>query len=153
MTLSKTTKKFLRYVYIFSWSLVVISLFFISVVSWLRSQIIFLPFKSVVLIKQLPQWFLSTVYGREKAFVPTHEILVLIARRKLNLQTRMRSNPLGLHVWHLVRPFVYFHKLCVRTAKALARMRSLAWAFAVRLCDKYHNLMSWLICLFRIHYF
>ena len=25
-----------------------------------------------------------------------------------------------------------------------AWMRSLAWAFAVRLCDKYHNLMSWL---------
>ena len=26
-----------------------------------------------------------------------------------------------------------------------ARMRRLAWAFAGRLCDKYHNLMSWLI--------
>ena len=26
-----------------------------------------------------------------------------------------------------------------------ARMRKLAWAFAGRLCDKYHNLMSWLI--------
>ena len=25
-----------------------------------------------------------------------------------------------------------------------ARMRMLAWAFAGRLCDKYHNLMSWL---------
>ena len=25
-----------------------------------------------------------------------------------------------------------------------ARMRRLAWAFAVRLCDKYHNVMSWL---------
>ena len=28
---------------------------------------------------------------------PTHEIMALIALRKLNLQTRMRSNPLGLH--------------------------------------------------------
>ena len=28
-----------------------------------------------------------------------------------------------------------------------ARMRRLAWAFASRLCDKYHNLMSWLIQL------
>ena len=27
-----------------------------------------------------------------------------------------------------------------------ARMRRLAWAFAGRLCDKYHNLMSWLKC-------
>ena len=26
-----------------------------------------------------------------------------------------------------------------------ARMRRLAWAFAGRLCVKYHNLMSWLI--------
>ena len=25
-----------------------------------------------------------------------------------------------------------------------ARMRRLAWAFAGRLCDKYHNLMIWL---------
>ena len=72
---------------------------------------------------------------------PTHEIMALIALRKLNLQTRMRSNPLGLHVWFLVRPFVYFHTLCVRTAKAQARLRG---AFAVHLCDKYHNLMSWL---------
>ena len=31
------------------------------------------------------------------------------------------------------------------------RMRSLAWAFAVRLCDKYHNLKSWLIYAFQIN--
>ena len=45
----------------------------------------------------------------ESKFEPTHEIMALIALRKLNLQTRMRSNPLGLDVWFLVRPFVYFH--------------------------------------------
>ena len=28
-----------------------------------------------------------------------------------------------------------------------ARMRRLAWPFAGRLCDKYHNLKSWLIKL------
>ena len=71
--------------------------------------------------------------------------MALIALCKLNLQTRMCSHPLGLLVWFSVRSFVYFYSLCVRTAKALARMRSLAWAFAVHLCDKYHNLMSWLI--------
>ena len=60
----------------------------------------------------------STVFKIE----PTHEIMALIALRKLNRQTRMRSNPLGLHVWFLVRPFVYVHTLCVRTAKALARL-------------------------------
>ena len=29
------------------------------------------------------------------SFEPTHEIMALIALRKLNLQTRMRSNPRG----------------------------------------------------------
>ena len=58
---------------------------------------------------------------------------------KLILQMRMRSHPVGLDVWFLVGYFVYFRTSCVRTAKALA------WAFAGRLCDKYHNLMSWLI--------
>ena len=29
---------------------------------------------------------------------------------------------MGLNVWFLVRPFVYFHTSCVRTAKALARL-------------------------------
>ena len=59
----------------------------------------------------------------------------------------MRSHPVGLDVWCLVGPYVCFHTLCVQTAKALAQMHRLAWAFADRLCDKYHNLMSWLICL------
>ena len=31
-------------------------------------------------------------------YEPTHEIMALIARRNLNLQTRMRSHPLGLHI-------------------------------------------------------
>ena len=59
-------------------------------------------------------------------YEPTHDIMALIALRKLNLQTRMRSNPLELHVWFLVRPFVYFYTSCVRTAKALARLRGCA---------------------------
>ena len=55
---------------------------------------------------------------------------------------------MGLDVWFLVRPFVYFHTLCVHSegSDETAQMRRLAWAFAGRLCDKYHNLMSWLIC-------
>ena len=44
----------------------------------------------------------------------------------------------------LVRPFIYFHTSCVLTAKALARLCGCAWAFTGCLCDKYHNLMSWL---------
>ena len=73
---------------------------------------------------------------------PSHEIMALFARRKLILQTRMRSHPVGLDVWFSVGPFTYFHSSCVRTAKALAR---LAYAIS-RLCDKYHKLVNWLIC-------
>ena len=80
-------------------------------------------------------------------FEPAQEIMVLFSLRKLILQTRIRSHPVGLDVWFFVRCFVYFHSSCVRTAKALTRLRRLTWAFAGRLCDKYHNLMSWLIWL------
>ena len=52
---------------------------------------------------------------------PAHEIMVLFALGKLILQTRMLS-----HIWFLVGPFVYFHSSCVRTAKALARLRRCA---------------------------
>ena len=75
-------------------------------------------------------------------FEPSHEIVVLFVLHKLILQNRMRSYSVRLDVWFLVRPFVYFHTSYVWTARL--------WAFAGRLCDKYHNLMSWLIwCLWR----
>ena len=51
---------------------------------------------------------------------------------------------MGIDVWFLVRLFIYFNTLCVQTAKALAsglplaRLRRLALAFAVGICDKYH---------------
>ena len=57
---------------------------------------------------------------------PAHEIMARFVLRKLILQTRMRSHPVGLDVWFLVGPFVYFHTSCVRTAKALARLRGCA---------------------------
>ena len=60
---------------------------------------------------------------------PTHKIMALIALRKLNLQTRMRSHPMGLHVWYLVRSFVYVYTLNVRTAKSLARLRGSRLSF------------------------
>ena len=55
-----------------------------------------------------------------------HEIMALFVRCKLILQTRMCSHPVGLDVWFLVGPFVYFHTSCMRTAKALARLRGCA---------------------------
>ena len=57
---------------------------------------------------------------------PAHEIMVLFVLHKLILQTHMSSHPVGLHVWILVGPFIYFHTSCVRTAKALARLRRCA---------------------------
>ena len=39
------------------------------------------------------------------------------------IQTRMRRHSVGLDVWFLVGSFVYFHTSCVRTAKAVARLR------------------------------
>ena len=52
--------------------------------------------------------------------------MALFILLKLILQTRMHSHPVGLDVWLLVRPFVYFHTSCVRTAKALVRLRGCA---------------------------
>ena len=46
--------------------------------------------------------------------------------RKPILQTRMCRQSVGLDVWILVGPFVYFQTSCVRTAKALARRRGCA---------------------------
>ena len=52
--------------------------------------------------------------------------MALFFLRKLILQSHIRSHPVGLDVWFLAGPFVYFHTLCVRTAKALARLRGCA---------------------------
>ena len=71
--------------------------------------------------------------------------MALSILRNLILQTHMRRHTVGLDVWFSVGPFAYFHISCVRPAKT-ARMRTLAWAFTVRLCDKYHNLVSWRKC-------
>ena len=57
---------------------------------------------------------------------PSHEIMALFVLRKLILQVRMRSHLVGLDVWCLVGPFVYFRASCVRTAKVLARRRRCA---------------------------
>ena len=59
-------------------------------------------------------------------YEPCHEIMVLSVLRQLILQTHMCSHPVGLDVWFLVWPFIYFHTSCVRTAKALAKMHGCA---------------------------
>ena len=50
----------------------------------------------------------------------------MVILHKLILQTCMCSHSVGLDVWFLVGPFVYFHTSCVRTVKALARLRQCA---------------------------
>ena len=54
------------------------------------------------------------------------EIMALFVLSKFILQTRMHCHPMGLDVWFLVGPFVYFHTSCMQTAKALARLRGCA---------------------------
>ena len=57
---------------------------------------------------------------------PSYESMAFFVLHKHILETRMRSQSVGLDVWFLVRPFIYFHTSCVRTAKALARLRRCA---------------------------
>ena len=72
-------------------------------------------------------------------FEPAHEIMVLFIFRKLILQMIMHSHPMGLDVWFLVGPLsTSKHYVC-------EQWRLYAWAFTSHLCDKYHNLISWLI--------
>ena len=78
---------------------------------------------------------------------------------KFILKICLHSHPMRLYVWFLVRLIIYFHTSCVRTAKALERLRGCAGTdvqarlcLRCRLCDKYHNLMSWLNYQFRYPY-
>ena len=76
-----------------------------------------------LLVQRLTRgWTQMSLFSCRGSNEPEHEIMALFVHRKLILQTRMRSYPVGLDVWFFVRPFVYFHTSCVRTAKALARL-------------------------------
>ena len=70
--------------------------------------------------------FIVSAQKIQKRIQPCHEIIVLFILRKLILHMRMCSHPVGLDVWCLDGPFVNFHTSCVRTAKALARLRECA---------------------------
>ena len=73
--------------------------------------------------------------------------MVLFILCKLILQTRMGSHPVArclIFGWTL-RILPYFMCANSKGSGETAWMPRLAWAFAGRLCDKYHNLMNWLI--------
>ena len=71
--------------------------------------------------------------------------MVLFFLRKPILQMHMRSGARCLIFGRTLRLLPYFMWSNSEGSGETARMRRLAWAFAVRLCDKYHNLMSWLV--------
>ena len=73
-------------------------------------------------------------------FEPCHEIMALFDLRKLILQTRMRIYLMELDVWFFGRT----HTSCVRTAKALARLRGCAGSLEPSLVAYVINtIISW----------
>ena len=92
-------------------------------VLWWQSKSMFLTACGLIAFWS-PHWRKRDFITKLSVFItePAHEIMARFVLRKLILQSRMRSHPVWLDVWILVGPFV--------------------WAFAGRLCDKYHNLMS-----------
>ena len=79
---------------------------------------------------------------------PAHEIMALFVLHKL-MHAQPSSAARCLIFGQTLRLLPYF--MCVNSEglEETARMRRLAWAFAGRLCDKYDNLMSWLLCFLR----
>ena len=74
--------------------------------------------------------------------------MALFVLRKLIFQNAHAQPPSGarcLIFGRTLRLLPYF--MCANSdgSGETARMRSFAWAFAGRICDKYHNLMSWLM--------
>ena len=81
-------------------------------------------------------------------YEPAHEIMALFVLCKLILQTHKRSHPVGLDVWFIDRTLRLLpYSMCANSEGSgeTVRMHRLTWAFTGRLCEKYHNLMCWLI--------
>ena len=78
---------------------------------------------------------------------PAHEIMVNFVLHKLNSSNTHAQPSSGarcLIFGRTLRLLPYFMCANSEGSGETAQMRRLAWAFAGRLCDKYHNLMSWL---------
>ena len=122
-----------------------------------RSNLVTLPRDRVASCASF--WFPASSPGHTQqkvrqpktCFKPAHGIMVLFDLRKLILQTRMRSYS---DVWFLVGPFVYFHTSCVRTAKALARLRGCAGSAESSLVAYMISaIMSWAVFFFFFFFF
>ena len=73
-------------------------------------------------------------------FEPAHEIMAFSS----SVNSFFKHGARCLIFGRTLYPLPYFMCANSEGSDETARMRRLAWAFAGCLCDKYHNLMSWL---------
>ena len=94
----------------------------------------------------LIQWLCT--WDHTKPNGPSHKIMALFFLHKLILQSRMHSGARCLIFGQILHLLPYFMCANSKGSGETVRMRRLAWAVAGHLCDKYHNLMSWIKCPF-----
>ena len=80
-----------------------------------------------------------TAVGLEKN-EPSHEIMALFRPPWIHSSNAHVQTSSGARCLIFGRTLCLLPYLCVRTGKALVRLRLLIWDFACLLCDKYHNL-------------
>ena len=92
----------------------------------------------------IPTWCLFYLSG---SFEPAHEIIFLSSSLNsfLNAHMQPSSGVRCLIFGQTLRLLPYSTSANSEGSGETARMCRLAWAFAGHLCDKYHNLMRWLI--------
>ena len=98
---------------------------------------------------EIISWSISTKVwdraGIELATPGSAVRLASVARHVTDCATRV--GPIRLEASILVWVFIYTHSSCMQAAKALASLRiyALIWAFIVGQCDKYQNLLCWIV--------
>ena len=109
-----------------------------------RTLILFLSCRGSLVSHHYVHGFQPHWLHVSRPYEPSHKIMFFFVLRKLIFQKRMHSHPLGLNVWFLVRPFVYFHTSCVWTAKALVRLcRCADWPEASLVAYLISTITSW----------
>ena len=110
---------------------------------WIRgSMIVIICLHDLTKVKTNDQGTCCNLHELSPINEPAHKIMALFVLLKLILQTRMCNHPVRLDVWLLVGP--WSTSILYVCKQRRLWQRRLAWAFAGRQCDKYHNLMSWL---------
>ena len=113
-------------------------------------------YQDTVHVYQMVQAFLVHIHIDKKKnvfhftrcnFEPAHEIMALFVLLKFPLQTSMRSHPVGLDVWFLVGPFVYFHTSCVRRCASSSEPSLVAYISTIS-----HELAHFRSCWYFTYY-